>query len=240
MYLGTKQGMDSLGDEQLLTLLIGSEEAKRVLAKDGTSLRRIAEARPDEQGVRSLGDEQLLTLLIGSEEAKRVLAKNGTSLRRIAEADPDEIGSKLYTKVRASIEFCMRVMLEKMKSRDILTSPERTRKYLTLRMRNYSNEVFACLFLDNQHRLIAFEELFRGTIDGASVHPREVVKRTLYYNAAAVVLVHNHPSGSSEPSHADRRITEELKNALALIDVRVLDHFVVGETITSFTESNLL
>jgi len=102
-------------------------------------------------------------------------------------------------------------------------------------------EVFAVLFLDNRHRVLAFEELFRGTIDGASVHPREVVRRALHYNAAALILAHNHPSGVSEPSSADRRITERLQAALALIDVRVLDHIVVGHgEFTSFAERGLL
>ena len=96
-------------------------------------------------------------------------------------------------------------------------------------MRGYPYEVFSCLFLDNRHRVIEFEELFRGTIDGASVHPREVVQRALYHNAAALILAHNHPSGVAEPSSADRRITQRLKEALALVEIRVLDHFIVGE-----------
>ncbi len=150
------------------------------------------------------------------------------------------ITKQMYITLLAHEELQKRFYLEILKKGDLLSSPERVRKYVFIRFRRYENEVFACLFLDNQHRLIASEELFRGTIDGASVHPREVVKRVLYHNAAAVILVHNHPSGSSEPSHADRHITEELKNALALIDVRILDHFVVGDKVTSFVESNLI
>ncbi|MBC6413735.1 MAG: DNA repair protein RadC [Chromatiales bacterium] len=204
-------------------------------------------------GVENLSDAELLAILINSGtsgisaiDLARQLLKNFGSLRAIAKANKKDlcrnkgIGDVYYARLQAALEITRRMLLESMKKKDTVASPDRARKYLTLKMRNYSYEVFACLFLDNQHRVIAFEELFRGTIDGASVHPREVVKRTLHHNAAAVILVHNHPSGSSEPSHADRHITEELKNALALIDVRILDHFVVGEKVTSFTESNLL
>jgi DNA repair protein RadC len=109
-----------------------------------------------------------------------------------------------------------------------------------LQLRDRPYEVFACLFLDTRHRVIAFEELFRGTIDGASVHPRELVRRALEHNAAAVILAHNHPSGVAEPSAADRQITTRLKDALALVDVRVLDHCVVGDEIVSFAERGLL
>ena len=112
---------------------------------------------------------------------------------------------------------------------DILTSPKETREYLKLRLCGRTYEVFACLFLDNRHRVIRYEELFKGTIDGASVHPREVVRRVIETNAAAVIFAHNHPSGIAEPSQADIRITARLKDALALIEVRVLDHLIVGE-----------
>ncbi len=122
-----------------------------------------------------------------------------------------------------------------------LTSPEETRNYLRLRLAEYKNEVFGCVYLDNRNRIIKVAELFYGTIDGASVHPRVVVQQTLAVNAAALVLYHNHPSGVAEQSHADEAITQRLKNALALVDVRVLDHFVVtaGESI-SFAERGLL
>jgi DNA repair protein RadC len=108
-------------------------------------------------------------------------------------------------------------------------------------LRDRPFEVFCCLFLDNRHRLIAFDELFRGTIDGASVHPREVVRQALQRNAAAVILAHNHPSGVAEPSQADELITHRLKDALALVDIRVLDHLIVGDSrCTSFAERGLL
>ena len=123
---------------------------------------------------------------------------------------------------------------------DALTDPDAVRFYLVSKLRDYRFEVFACLFLDNRHRVIQFEELFRGTIDSASVHPREVVRRCLFHNAAAVIFAHNHPSGIAEPSQSDERITQKLKDALQLIDVRVLDHFVVGDTVVSFAERGLL
>ena len=120
------------------------------------------------------------------------------------------------------------------------TSPEDSKAYVKLQLANFEHEVFACIFMDNRHRIIIFEKMFRGTIDGASVYPREVVKSALLHNAAAVIFAHNHPSGVSEPSQADQNITNRLKEALALIDVRVLDHLVVGEEVISFAERGLL
>ncbi|WP_375750617.1 DNA repair protein RadC [Vibrio sp. HN007] len=123
---------------------------------------------------------------------------------------------------------------------DALTKPEATKEYIRFKLGGYEREVFALLLLDNQNRLIEFKELFQGTVDAASVYPREVVKVVLESNAAAVILSHNHPSGDSTPSQADRRITERLKEALSLVDVRVLDHIVTGETCTSFAERGWL
>ncbi|WP_054758205.1 RadC family protein [Methylomonas koyamae] len=123
---------------------------------------------------------------------------------------------------------------------EALTSPDKAKDCIKLKLAPYEHEVFLCLFLDNQHRVIACDELFRGTIDGASVYPREVVKASLHHNAAALIMAHNHPSGISDPSQADRVITVKLKEALALIDVRVLDHFIVGENVYSFAEHGLL
>jgi DNA repair protein RadC len=121
-----------------------------------------------------------------------------------------------------------------------MTSPQASKDFVKLQLATYEHEVFACLMLDNRNRVIAFRELFRGTIDGASVYPREVVKQVLADNAAAVIFAHNHPSGIAEPSQADIAITERLRKALALIDVRVLDHLIVGEEVTSFSERGLL
>jgi len=139
------------------------------------------------------------------------------------------------------ITLAMKVLAIKHRAGRALSKPEETRNYLRLRLADYRNEVFGCLFLDNRHRIIAVRELFQGTIDGASVHPRVVVQQAMEVNAAAMVFFHNHPSGVAEPSRADEAITRRLKDALALVDVRVLDHFVVsaGESV-SFAESGLL
>lgn len=141
------------------------------------------------------------------------------------------------------MEMASGIALQSLLSREELqlSDPAVVRNYLCTWLGNRMAEVFGCLFLDNRHRLLAADELFFGTIDGASVHPREVVRDCLKHNAAAVIFVHNHPSGVAEPSHADERITQRLKDALHLIDVRVLDHFVVGtDALVSFAERGLL
>jgi DNA repair protein RadC len=121
-----------------------------------------------------------------------------------------------------------------------ITSPAESQEFLKLRLAHLEHEVFAVLWLDNRHRFIQYDELFRGTIDGSSVHPREVVKSALRHNAAACILAHNHPSGISAASNADRSITRRLVDALALVDVRVLDHIIVAEDCLSFAETGLL
>ena len=120
------------------------------------------------------------------------------------------------------------------------TSPNDSKEYLQVQLGHLEHEVFAILWLDQRHRILEFETLFRGTIDGASVHPREVVKAALHHGAAACILAHDHPSGDSSPSEADKRITARLREALALVDVRVLDHIIVGETCTSMAELGLV
>ncbi|WP_295882935.1 DNA repair protein RadC [uncultured Thiohalocapsa sp.] len=151
------------------------------------------------------------------------------------------LGVAKYVQLRAVLELSRRYLRAEIEKRDVLTSPEAVRNYLKSRLRVLPHEVFACLFLDNRHRIIEYRELFRGTIDGASVHPREVVREAMRWNAAAVIFAHNHPSGVAEPSQADLRITERLRDALALVDVRVLDHIVIGEGGgTSFAERGLL
>lgn len=126
------------------------------------------------------------------------------------------------------------------KGSEPLTSPDKARDCIKLKLAPYEHEVFMCLFLDNQHKLIACEEMFRGTIDCASVYSREVVKAALQHNASALIFGHNHPSGVGEPSSADKMITDKLKQALDLVDIRVLDHLVVGETVYSFAEHGLI
>lgn len=120
------------------------------------------------------------------------------------------------------------------------TSPDDSKNYVKLQLAELQYEMFSCMFLDNRHRVIKFEKMFRGTINGASVHPREVVKEALANNSAAVIFAHNHPSGVSDPSEADKHITRQLKDALALVDIRVLDHLIVGDEIISFAELGLL
>ena len=142
---------------------------------------------------------------------------------------------------QAVVTLAMKVLAIKFRAGRALSSPEETRSYLRLKLAGYRNEVFGSLFLVNRHRVIAVRELFQGTIDGASVHPRVVVQQALEVNAAAMVFFHNHPSGVAEPSRADEMLTRRLSEALALVDVRVLDHFVIsgGESV-SFAERGLL
>jgi DNA repair protein RadC len=152
-----------------------------------------------------------------------------------------EAGSFTAVEDEKVIASALRIMAQRLVRGDALIDPRRTREYLAIRFAGLEHEVFCCLYLDNRNRVIACEELFRGTIDGANVHPREVVKQVLIHNAAAVILAHNHPSGVAEPSHADELITRRLKQALSLVDVRVLDHLVVsGATVESMAERGLL
>jgi len=168
------------------------------------------------------------------------------SLRAVLEADARRFcsgrgrGIVKYVLLQAALELARRHLGERLERLDCLTSPAQTRQYLSARLRDHDYEVFACLMLDNRNRVIALREMFRGTIDGASVYPREVVKQALADNAAAVILAHNHPSGVSEPSQADIRITERLQKALALVDIRVLDHVIVGDEITCLSERGLV
>ena len=139
------------------------------------------------------------------------------------------------------VDLALQVLEARNRKGQVLGSPTETQAYLRLRLAERPNEVFACLYLDTRHRVLALEELFQGTIDGASVHPREVVRRALEYRAGAVIVAHCHPSGVAEPSQADLRVTERLKSALSLVDVRVLDHVIVAtEGAVSFAERGLL
>ena len=139
------------------------------------------------------------------------------------------------------IKACIAIMSKKISRGDCLSSPDIVRAYFQAQLRHYEHEIFACLFLDNQHRVVLkLEQMFRGTINAASVYPREVVKRALELNAAAVIFAHNHPSGVAEPSFNDKKITEKLKQALALVDIRALDHFIVGDDVYSFAEHGLI
>lgn len=151
------------------------------------------------------------------------------------------LGPAKYSQLAAVVEMARRTFLAEMRTGDALTSPDAVRDYLRLTLAGRDHEVFVCVFLDTQHRVLAVEELFRGTLGQTSVYPREIVKRALAHNAAALIFAHNHPSGVAEPSGADRQLTRQLAEALALVDVRVLDHFIVaGPTSLSFRESGEL
>ncbi|EGR2607985.1 DNA repair protein RadC [Vibrio alginolyticus] len=138
------------------------------------------------------------------------------------------------------LERAAEALATKYKREGTFTNPTNVKEYLKLKLGAHDREVFAVMFLDNQHQLISYEELFFGTIDAASIYPREVLKTALNHNAAAVIFAHNHPSGIAEPSQADKRITQRLIDALKLVDIRVLDHIVVGEDCVSFAEKGLI
>lgn len=207
-----------------------------------------------ERGAASLSDAELLAIFLrtgvagrSAVDLARDLLERFGDLRTLLRADMGSfceahgLGRATYVQLQAVMEMAKRHLLQQLQRGDPLESPAATRAFLCSRLRDYHHEVFACLFLDNRHRVIAFEELFRGTIDGASVPPREVVKRALQLNAAAVIFAHNHPSGVAEPSEADKRLTERLRDALGLLDIRVLDHFVVGDgSPVSFAERGLI
>ncbi len=201
-------------------------------------------------GPQALSDAELLAIFLRSGtrglsavELARGLIRDFGGLRRLMRADQNSLcatpglGPAKYAQLQAVLELARRHLAEPLQHGQALNDPAETRRYLNARLCDHASEVFACLFLDTRHRLIVYEELFRGTIDGATVHPREVVRRALQHNAAAVILAHNHPSGVAEPSDADRRITRRLQEALALVDIRVLDHLVVGDQVSvSFAE----
>ena len=216
------------------------------------------EERPREKllarGPQSLSDAELLAIFLRTglqgitavDLARRLLAEFG-GLRQLLEADLSAfsahkgLGPAKYAQLQAALEMTRRHLWERLQRGDPLGSPEETRRFLLARLRDYPHEVFACLLLDNRHRVIAFEELFRGTIDAASAYPREVVKLALTRNAAALIVAHNHPSGVAEPSRADELLTRRLRDALALVDIRLLDHFVIGDgEAVSFAERGLL
>jgi DNA repair protein RadC len=205
-----------------------------------------AQERPRERllagGPAQLSDAELLAIFLGSglrgqdavATARDLLARHGP-LRELLERSPAELmklpglGPARACRLSAALELCNRYLAAGLERGEALSDPHAAGRYFAQRLRGQPQEVFACLFLDARHRALAFEELFHGTVDGAEVHPREVVRRALAHNAAAVIAGHNHPSGNPEPSAADRAVTARLKQSLALVDVRLLDHFVVGD-----------
>lgn len=193
-------------------------------------------------GAAALSDAELLAIFLrtGTKgrtavDLARDIVAHFQGLRNLLLAEQNEfcqfsgLGEAKFAQLQAVMELARRHLAETLHRGNFLQNPQATRDYLSARLRDLPYEVFACLFLDNKHRVIEFEILFQGTINGASVHPREVIRKTLKHNAAALILAHNHPSGIAEPSSADRHITRQLSDALALIDVRVLDHIVVGD-----------
>ena len=151
------------------------------------------------------------------------------------------LGPAKATQLSAILEMCRRVLSQKLGKSDVITSPDSTREYLQLHFQGLEREEFACLFLDTRNRIITLETLFQGTLNSATVHPREVVKKALSLNASSLILCHNHPSGDPNPSQADIRITETLKQALELVDINVLDHMIVGQgEIISMAEYGLI
>lgn len=206
------------------------------------------------RGAGALTDAELLAIFLHTGvrgmtalDLARKLLRHFGGLRALLAAEAPEItrmpglGQAKYAQLQAAVMLATRCLDEELKRGEAMTSAAATRRYLSLILRDRPHEIFCCLYLDTRHRVLGFEELFRGTIDGASVHPREVVKRVLAVNAAAVVFAHNHPSGIAEPSDADRRLTRRLADALALVDVRVLDHFVIGDgEAVSFAERGLI
>ena len=192
----------------------------------------------DEETLKDWSDARLLASLLGGRVAARLLGRFG-SLRQLLHARPHEIrvcrgvGDARLAAVLVLPELARRYYEESLPCGEAIRSPADTEAFLKARMRHLGHEVFCCLFLDNRHRVLRFDEMFRGTIDGTSVYPREVVKEALAVNAAAVILAHNHPSGVAEPSQADERITQRLKAALELVDIRVLDHLIVGDGYTT-------
>ena len=206
------------------------------------------------RGATALSDAEVLSILFrhghrGSNAvglARNLLSEFGT-LRGALDASQSQfctipgLGMARFVELQACLEIGRRYLEGKLVRGRSFYTPQDTRDYLILQLQGYPHEVFCCLFLDNRHRLIRFEKMFRGTIDGTSVHVREVAALALRLNAAAVIVAHNHPSGVSEPSAADRAITRRLQDALGLLDVRMLDHFIIGDgEATSFAALGLI
>ncbi len=206
------------------------------------------------QAAAALSEAELLAVFMRSgssaasaiDIANRLLARFG-GLRGLLHARDEQlsaqygIGASRLTTLRALPELARRYFEATLPTGQVIQSPADTEAFLTARLRDLPHELFCCLYLDNRHRIIHFEELFRGTIDGTSVYPREVVKQCLSVNAAAIILAHNHPSGVAEPSQADERITRRIKAALELVDIRLLDHLIIGDgTTTSLASRGLL
>lgn len=206
------------------------------------------------QGAQALSDAELLAIFLRTGikgktavDLARELINDFGSLRNLLTATKKNfcqhlgLGPAKYAQLQAVLELSQRHLLETLQRGDCLSDAETTKLYFQAKMRDYQHEVFSCIYLDNRNRIIQYDELFQGTLAGASVYPREVVKKALSHNAAAVIFAHNHPSGIAEPSQADKQITEQLRKALGMVEIRVLDHIIVGDGYcVSFTERGLL
>jgi len=207
-----------------------------------------------ELGAEALSDAELLAIFLrvgvtgkSAVDLARDLLNQFGSLNGIFAATEHElsqvhgIGASKYVQLQAIFEMSRRALNEQLQQRDVFKSPQAVRDYLVLKLGSLTKEVFLVLFLDTQNRLVATEEMFSGSLKETSVYPREVVKRALHHNAASVIFAHNHPSGIAQQSQADELLTKQLKQALALVDVGVLDHFIVaGNNTLSFSEKGLI
>ena len=202
-----------------------------------------------EYGAEALSDAELLAIFLrtgvtgkSAVDLARELLNAFGGLRQLMHADlttfcqAKGLGQAKYVQLQACMEMARRYLRESLDREGPLTNPDEAKQYLSMRMRDYAKEVFACLFLDTKNRVIEFEELFVGTLHSAEVHLREVVKQALKHNACAIILAHNHPSGDARPSQTDIELTITLRDALALMDIKVLDHLVVGDTVQSLAE----
>lgn len=216
-----------------------------------------ADERPRErllkQGPEALSDAELLAIFLrtgvagrSAVDLARDLLTHFGGVRGLLGAPRTDftaakgLGDAKFAQLQAVLALARRHFAEELAAGSIIDSPEATRRFLQAELRDSPQEIFAVLFLDNQHRVLAFERLFYGTINQAAVHPREVIKAVLRHNAAAVILAHNHPSGIAEPSRADQELTVRLRDALGLIDVRLLDHIIVGDQCTSLAERGMI
>jgi len=200
-------------------------------------------------GASSLSDAELLAIFLrtgvkgkSAVDLARELLKEFASLRKLLNADVKSfcngkgLGKAKYVQLQACLEMARRYLYESINREGPLSSPVDAKDFLLMRMRDYDSEVFACLFLDTKNCVIAFEELFRGSLHSAEVHPREVIKKALKHNAHALIFAHNHPSGNAYPNQSDIKLTLMLRDALTVMDIKVLDHLIIGETVQSLTQ----
>lgn len=206
-----------------------------------------------QQGANVLSDAELLAIFLrtgvkgkSAVDLARDLLCEFDGLRKLLSTDQKTfcqakgLGQAKYAQLQACLEMSRRYLHETLEREGPLSNPDEAKQFLLMKMRDYSKEVFACLFLDTKNYVIKFEELFTGSLHSTEVHPREVVKKALHYNANAIILAHNHPSGDSHPSQSDVEITQLLRDALSLMDIKVLDHLIIGNKVTSLAESGQL